>query len=118
MPISLAPERRASRSIRAVSPPRLTARAMAHLYTEYLSALWRGDDVSAITTWLEARWNHQGPHQPEDTPDAVSLLGGAAVGENRISWYQHDDAILGYQSGQRHGAYRIPTSETPPPLCR
>ena len=116
MALSPSLDRRASTTTRSARTPHLTARRMARLYTEYLSALWRGDDVSDITTWLEARWNHQGPHQPSDAPDAISLIGGASVGENRISWYQHGNTILGYPNGHQHGAYRIPATETPPPI--
>jgi hypothetical protein len=117
--MSLSPtfDRRVSTPSRNVQAQRLTARRMARLYTEYLSALWRGDDVSAITNWLEARWNAQGPYQPADAPDAISLIGGASVGENRISWYQHGNTILGYPTGHQHGAYRIPATETPPPIA-
>ena len=111
---TLAP--RANGTTRTGRATRLTARAMARLYTDYLSALWRGDDVADVTTWLEARWSHHGPPQPEDTPDAVSLLGEPAGGENRVRWYQRGNTILGYPSGQRRGAYRIPATETPPSL--
>jgi hypothetical protein len=116
--MSLSPtvDRRATTTARSSRATHLTPRRMARLYTEYLSALWRGDDVSAITNWLEARWNSQGPYQPADSPDAVSLIGGSSVGENRISWYQHGNTILGYPAGHQHGAYRIPATETPPPI--
>lgn len=102
---------------RAATPGTLlTAHGIARFYSEYISALWHGEDVSAITTWLDAHWIHKGPPVPDDAPDAVSLLGGGTIGGVRIRWYQIGDILLGYQSGRHSGCYRIPVTEPPPSI--
>lgn len=86
-----------------------TPHTLARLYNHYLSALWRGDDISAVTRWLEAHWNGQGPPEPTGHPDAVSL--SSKFG---IRWYQAQAAVLGYPPGPTRGCYQIPITEALP----
>jgi CheY-like chemotaxis protein len=92
---------------------RLTPQALARLHDRYVSALWRGDDVDALTVWLGAHWTRQAPPEPAGLPSAVSCLGRTGIGGG-MRWYHQGTAILGYPSRSHPGCYRISQAEVPP----
>lgn len=47
---------------------RPTPQTLAWLHNQYYSALWRGDDVEAVTDWLETHWSDQGTPEPDGVP--------------------------------------------------
>jgi hypothetical protein len=83
----------------------LTVQALARLYDQYVSALWRSDDVTPVTDWLEARWNcprHTWNQTASPTQSASSVNPATAaaftgiVTGRRSSATQQDQARLCY----------------------
>lgn len=85
---------------------------LARAYDAFIAARYRGDDATADagTTWFEAHWTGQAPPEPDDPPDAASVLGAAGRG---IRWYARGGLVLGY-AGQAGGCYRVAPDEAVP----
>jgi hypothetical protein len=93
----------------------MSPRDLALIYDRYVAAGWRGEAIGAFDARLEAHWTNQPLPTPDDYPDAVSDLGGAA---RSISWHAHDGAIAGYVAGRIRGGYLVPVCAEPPPIGR
>ena len=93
-------------------PRDIDPQGLARAYDAFISARWRGDDESADagTTWFEAHWTKQAPPEPDDPPDAASVLGAAGHG---IRWYARGGLVLGY-AGQAGGCYQVAPDEAVP----
>jgi hypothetical protein len=94
-------------------PSSIGPQHLAQAYDAFIAARWRGDDACADagTAWFEAHWSGQAPPEPEDPPEAASVLGAAGHG---IRWYARGGLVLGYAGGQASGCYRIAEDEALP----
>jgi hypothetical protein len=94
-------------------PSSIGPQRLAQAYDAFIAARWRGDDACADagTAWFEAHWSGQAPPEPEDPPEAASVLGAAGHG---IRWYARDGLVLGYAGGQATGCYQIAEDEALP----
>ena len=92
----------------AIEPLRL-----AQIYDAFIAARWRGDDecADAGAAWFEAHWRGQAPPEPDDPPEAASVLGAAGRG---IRWYARGGIVLGYAGGQASACYQIAADEALP----
>ena len=95
--------------------PRLSPKLMAGVYDQFVAARWRGEDETAdsFAVWFEHHWTTEAPPEPDDPPEAASILGGAGWG---IRWYGRDDVVLGYVADHRAGCYAVSVADTVPPL--
>jgi hypothetical protein len=95
--------------------PRLSPKLMAGVYDQFVAARWRGEDAAAdsFAVWFEHHWTSEAPPEPDDPPEAASILGGAGSG---IRWYGRDDVVLGYVAGLRDGCYAVSVADTVPSL--
>jgi hypothetical protein len=90
----------------------LSPRTLAGLYDLHLAAVWRGHEPpSMFGDWLGARWRRGGPAEPDATPDAVSVLGGAGAG---IRWFAVGETIVGFVAGRPRGCYVVARTDRPP----
>jgi hypothetical protein len=69
-----------------------------------LSGRWNG--TTQTTDWIDAYWTAAATPEPDDPPQAVSLLGNLPV----IRWYRRGDTVVGYAHGRRDGCYVVPTA--------
>jgi hypothetical protein len=94
----------------ALDPHRL-----AQAVDRFIEARWRGEEqaASCFASWFEAHWTEGAPPEPNDPPDAASLLAGSGGG---IRWYQRDDVIRGYVARQEVGCYLISRDDDVPPI--
>lgn len=92
--------------------PRLLAQAVDH----FIEARWRGEDraASSFAAWFEAHWSEAAPPEPEDSPDAASVLAGSGGG---IRWYLRDEAIRGYVARRESGCYLVPRDDVVPAIA-
>jgi len=88
---------------------------LALTYDRYAAARWRGDDAEAeaFATWLGRYWADEELAEPDDPPNAVSVLGGAGAG---IRWYARGRTIVGHVTSQSRGCYQVPVDAAPPPI--
>ena len=91
--------------------PRVLAQAVDH----FIEARWRGEDreASSFAAWFEAHWSEAAPPEPEDPPDAASVLAGSGGG---IRWYLRDEAIRGYVARRESGCYLVPRDDVVPAI--
>jgi hypothetical protein len=92
--------------------PRVLAQAVDH----FIEARWRGEDraASSFAVWFEAHWSEAAPPEPEDPPDAASVLAGSGGG---IRWYLRDEAIRGYVARRESGCYLVPRDDIMPAIA-
>jgi hypothetical protein len=95
--------------------PPLAPHDLVLAYDRYAAALWRGEETSAkvFAVWLERHWTGQAPPEPEDAPDAASVLGAAGAG---IRWYARGKGVLGYVTG-RAGCYQVTADDAVPVIA-
>jgi len=95
--------------------PRLSPKLMAGVYDQFVAARWRGEDETAdsFAVWFERHWTAEAPPEPDDPPEAASILGGAGLG---IRWYVRDDIVLGYVADQGNGCYAVAVADMVPSL--
>jgi hypothetical protein len=77
--------------------------SLARLYSEAVAARWRGEPAAGFERWLEAYRSPEAAPEPNEPPQAVSLLGGMAA----VCWYRIGDAVVGVARGRR-GCWWVP----------
>ena len=76
------------------------ARVMAKAWSDYLSALGRGDSAaSAFAEWMAGHWESR-LDRPAGLPDARSRL---ALAGGSVDWYERDGWITGHLIGHEGG---------------
>ena len=76
------------------------ARVMAKAWSDYLSALGRGDSsASAFAEWMASHWEPR-LDRPAGLPDARGRL---ALGGGSVDWYERDGWITGHLTGHEGG---------------